>query len=113
MVILCIILRDSDGNLNVPYLYWNGDRWVLNFNWLRNDFNDNDRLARVVSYSLRSPLIYIGGVSFFSDANHPPIIFPISAKGVESVVYFWLSNPFNSHKIFKKNFSTSNLMLNF
>ena len=53
-MIHCILLRNSDGNLNVPYLYWNDDRWVLDFYWVDNDFNDNDRLAR--SYSLCSPV---------------------------------------------------------
>ena len=38
--------RDADGHVYVPYLYWNGDRWYLNFNWLDNDFNGNDRLVR-------------------------------------------------------------------
>jgi hypothetical protein len=39
------ILRNPDGNLHVPYLYRNGDRWVLNFNWLDNNWNGNDRVA--------------------------------------------------------------------
>ena len=41
-----IVLRNPDGNLNVAYLNWNGGRWKLNFNWLDNEWNDNDRLAR-------------------------------------------------------------------
>ena len=110
-VIYCIILRDSDGNLNVPYLNWNGDRWVLNFNWLDNDFNDNDRLAR--GYSLYSPPIYIGGVSFLREANHPPIIFPTSANSTESVVNLLLSKAFNSQSNFRKNLRLSILTLNF
>lgn len=40
-----IFLRSSGGNLNVPYLNWNDDAWVLNFNWLDNDWNENDRLV--------------------------------------------------------------------
>ena len=39
-------LRTPDGNLNVPYLNWNGDRWKLYFNWLDNDWNADDRLVR-------------------------------------------------------------------
>lgn len=39
-------LRNPDGNLYVPYLYWNDGRWHLNFNWLDNDWNDDDRLVR-------------------------------------------------------------------
>ena len=37
--------RNSDGNLYVRYLYWNGDRWNWNYNWLDNDFNDNNPAA--------------------------------------------------------------------
>ena len=35
------IWRGSNGNLNVPYLNWNDKRWILNWNWLENDWNDN------------------------------------------------------------------------
>ena len=48
-----IFLRNSNGNLYVPYLNWNSDEWYLNFNRLDNDWNDNDRL--VSCQSLRSP----------------------------------------------------------
>jgi hypothetical protein len=48
--------QDEDGNRIVPYLYWNGDRWVLNFNYLGNDYwNANDRLVRVSQLSLFFP----------------------------------------------------------
>ena len=40
------VLRDSDGNLDVPCLDWGGDRWVLLFRWLGDDFYVFDRLAR-------------------------------------------------------------------
>jgi len=46
--------QDSDGNRQVPYLNWNGDRWYLNWNWLENDFNQNFRLVRLCNY-LYSP----------------------------------------------------------
>jgi len=39
---LCIFVRNRNGNLNVPYLYENGDKVVLNWNWLDNDWNDNN-----------------------------------------------------------------------
>jgi hypothetical protein len=55
------LLRDSDGNLNVAYLNWNDDRWYLNFNWLDNDWDDNDRLAHC--QSLHAPVL-AAGVSF-------------------------------------------------
>jgi hypothetical protein len=49
-----IILRNPNGNLYVAYLNRNDDGWYLNWNYLDNDWNDNDRLAR--SNSLRSPV---------------------------------------------------------
>ena len=36
----------SDGDLVVPYLYWHDDRWRLDWYWLDDDFNDDDRLVR-------------------------------------------------------------------
>ena len=63
----CIFLRNSNGNLYVPYLNWNGDEWYLNFNRLGNDWNDNDRL--VSCQSLHS--LPFGGVLFIK--FHPPI----------------------------------------
>jgi hypothetical protein len=36
---------NRDGNRNVPYCNQNGSRWNGNWNWLSNDFNDNDRIA--------------------------------------------------------------------
>lgn len=62
----CIFLRNSDGNLYVPYLNWNGDAWVVNFNRLDNDWNDNDRL--VSCQSLRSLLVW---ESFLLTVFHP------------------------------------------
>lgn len=37
--------RDGDGNLYVRYLYWNGDEWNWNYNWLDNDWNSNNPAA--------------------------------------------------------------------
>ncbi|GEM_PF-2532400 len=45
--------RHPDGNLNVPCLNWNGDRWHLNWNWLENRWNSNYRLLRLrISFRL-------------------------------------------------------------
>jgi hypothetical protein len=33
------IYRDVGGNLYVRYLYWRGDHWDWNFDWLGNDWN--------------------------------------------------------------------------
>ncbi len=30
----------------VYFVYWNGDQWVRNWNWLDNHWNDNDRVLR-------------------------------------------------------------------
>ncbi len=42
----CIYVRNRHGNLNVPYLYENGDKVVLNWNWLDNDWNSNNPALR-------------------------------------------------------------------
>ena len=37
--------RNSDGNLYVRYLNWNGSQWNWSNNWLSNDFNGNNPAA--------------------------------------------------------------------
>lgn len=37
--------RSADDNLYVRYLNWNGGRWDWNYNWLDNDFKDNNPAA--------------------------------------------------------------------
>lgn len=39
------IVVNSNGNRNFPYLNQNGKRWYLNWNWIDNDFNSNERVA--------------------------------------------------------------------
>jgi len=39
-------VRNQNGNLNVPYLYENGDMVILNWNWVDNDFNGNNPALR-------------------------------------------------------------------
>jgi hypothetical protein len=39
------IWQSPNGNRNVWYLYFNGKRWCLNYNWLDNNFNSNYRLV--------------------------------------------------------------------
>ena len=39
------VLRDSDGNLYVAFLYFYGVRWYLYFIWLDHDWNDFVRFA--------------------------------------------------------------------
>lgn len=45
------IVRNCNGNLNVPYLYENGDKVVLNWNYLVNDWNGNNPGLRHASGS--------------------------------------------------------------
>lgn len=39
---LYTILRNSDGNRYVLYLYWNDGKWNWNYNWLDNKFDANN-----------------------------------------------------------------------
>ena len=55
-------LRDSDGNLYVRYLNWNGSKWNWSYNWLDNDFNSDN--PAVLATLLISPLLIGGGVLF-------------------------------------------------
>jgi len=36
-----LYIRNSDGNLCVRYLNWDGDQWNWNYNWIDNDFNSD------------------------------------------------------------------------
>ena len=40
------IWRGSRGRRSVPYLYWDGDRWVLDFGWLGFGWDSLYRLVR-------------------------------------------------------------------
>lgn len=40
------VLRDPDGDLRVPYLYWYDGRWQLDFGWLDFNWRDRGRLLR-------------------------------------------------------------------
>ena len=55
-------MRNRNGNLNVPYLYENGDKVVLNWNWLDNDWNSNNPGLRHANRSFLS--CFRGGVFF-------------------------------------------------
>lgn len=43
------IYRNSDDNLYVRYLYWNDDKWNWNYNWLDNDFDDQNPAVLLAS----------------------------------------------------------------
>jgi len=50
-----MVWQDENDNRNVAYLNWNEDCWYMDFNWLENDWNGNDRLLSLRN-SLYSPL---------------------------------------------------------
>jgi len=66
--------RHPDNSENVYYVYWNDNRWIKNYNWLDNDFNENYRVLRRKFFC--SPLAFFRGVLFcklFSPpAKHAP-----------------------------------------
>jgi hypothetical protein len=74
------INRNPDGNLYVRYLYWNGDRWNWNYNWLDNDFNGNNPAALCNSLYF-SPRALFGEFCFVICPCQPPSIRPISSSG--------------------------------
>lgn len=49
------MLRDKDGNWNVPYSNWNGSKWNRNANWLTNDWNSNYRVVLLDTLSRFPP----------------------------------------------------------
>lgn len=60
-------VQNDDGNLNVPYLYENDDKVILNWNYVDNNFNSNNPAARFATLFI-SPLIR--GVLFY-ELSHP------------------------------------------
>ena len=103
------VWQNLNGNRNCPYLNRNGSKRNLNLNWIDNDFNEICRFAAVRN-SLRLPWDYLRGVSFWSCLRQPPSIFPTSASGSDTRVYFLLSKNFSSQAVCKKNFVASSFM---
>jgi len=80
--------RNSDGNLNVRYLNWNGGQWNWNYNWIENSFNDSGPAA-VARNSLHfSPGFAPGEFCFISCPCQPPSILPTSSSFTEREIYF-------------------------
>ncbi len=50
------LVQHRNGNLNVPYLYENGDEVLLNWNWVDNDFNSNNPALRHATHFISLPL---------------------------------------------------------
>ncbi len=53
----CTFVRNRNGNLNVPYLYENGDKVVLNWNWTDNDWNGNNPALRHATLFISLPFV--------------------------------------------------------
>lgn len=72
-------VQNRDGNLNVPYLYENGGKVVLNWNWLDNDWNGNNPALR---HATRSFLLGFGWGVLFGQLPAPTA--QISADFIEA-----------------------------
>ncbi len=55
--------RNSDGNLYVRYLYWNGGNWQADNNWLDNDWDSNNPAAVSATF-FTFTLLFARGVLF-------------------------------------------------
>ena len=95
--------QNRDGNRNVPYLNWNGDQWILNFNWLENDWNSNDRL--VSPRNSLVPTLYLEGpvfrVNIFQPAAEHSAYF---RKKLRQMDVFFIFNPVYFPEYFKEEF---------
>ena len=100
-------VQNSNGNLNVPYLYENGDKVVVNWNWLDNNFNSNNPALRFGN-SFHFSLAFVAGEFCFASCPlQPQSIFPISSTLRDKATYFLLSIDFASHKTIKSILSVS------
>ena len=100
-------MQNCNGNLNVPYLYENGDKVVVNWNWLDNNFNSNNPALRFGNSFHFSLVFTMGEFCFKSCPLQPPSILPISSIFSERIIYFLLSNDLTSHKTIKSTLSVS------
>jgi hypothetical protein len=48
-------VQNDNGNLKVPYLYENGDKVILNWNYVDNNFNSNNPAARLATILISPP----------------------------------------------------------
>lgn len=49
-------VQNRDGHLDVPYLYENGDKVILNWNWLDNNWNGNNPALRAAGVKFIIPV---------------------------------------------------------
>ena len=100
-------VQNRNGNLNVPYLYENGDKVVVNWNWLDNNFNSNNPALRFGNFFHFSLVFMTGEFCFKSCPLHPPSILPISSIFSDIAIYFLFSSDLASHNTIKSIFNVS------
>jgi hypothetical protein len=104
--------RDADGNLYVRYLNWNGDRWDWNYNWLDNDWNENNPSAVSATFNHSSArLVGVFLLPDFMFVLQLPTIRPTSESISERLIYFLLSMSFTSQATWRKNFNRSSRLI--
>lgn len=67
------MLRNANGNWNVPYANWNGSKFNRNANWLDNDWNSNYRVVLLVTLFVSASLLLGCGAVFFLDMSLPSV----------------------------------------
>jgi len=104
-------VQNRNGNLNVPYLYDNGDKVGLNWNWLDNNWNSNNPALRF-SNSFHFSLVFMTGEFCFESCPlHPPSILPISSTFTDKARYFLLSIDLVSHNTIRSILSVSAFLI--
>lgn len=58
-------ISDPDGNCYVRYLYWNGERWNWNYNWLDNLWNATNPAAVLATRFISLPSAGLRGRESF------------------------------------------------
>lgn len=58
------LLLNPNGNRYVLYLFWNDGKWNWNYNWLDNEWNDNNPSAVVPATLFISLSLFSGRVLF-------------------------------------------------
>lgn len=94
----CTFVRNRNGNLNVPYLIENGDQVKLNWNWLDNNWNDNNPALRFATLFVSKPRVFsvgLGFVSLFVHTSRPAFsqLSPLSPKVHRTSLCRVLSTP--------------------
>lgn len=100
-------MQNRNGNLNVPYLYDNGDKVGLNWNWLDNNWNSNNPALRFSNCFHFSLIFMTGEFCFVSCPFHPPSILPTSSMFTDKAIYFLSSSDLVSQRTMSSILSVS------